>query len=275
MPQRVVILGSGSRGNSLLAAARRTRVLVDMGFSERRITRQLLAEGVDPDKLSAVLVTHTHGDHVGASALRFCFRHRVPLVAPRENLAVLRRKFGPTFERLDRGDLLRPLPPRGLEIDGLAVRPFEVPHDADGLNLGYHLTLADGRSAAPLRVVVATDLGHVPPEVLAVLADAEILVLEANHDPRLLADSGRPPDLIERIRGPHGHLANDQAALVLQLILSLRDPGALRRVVLAHLSQECNTPRLALAAARRVLRAVDGPAPPLSAATQDESLKVH
>jgi len=258
----------------MLVAGPRARVLVDMGFSQRRAVADLAVQHLAPEDLDALLVTHTHGDHVGDPALKFCWRHQVPLVAAAENLAVLRRRFRAVMGRLDRAGLLREMAPRGLHIDGLDIRPFAVPHDAEGVNLGYHMTLTDGNGDSPLHLVMATDLGQVPPEILRHLATANVLVLESNHDPEMLATSGRPAYLIDRIAGSHGHLANGEAARAVEAILEHAPPGQLQRVVLAHLSQECNERRIALRETRRVLKQVDFPAPKLQAAHQDQPLVV-
>ena len=258
----------------MLVAGPRARVLVDMGFPQRRAVADLAAQHLAPGDLDALLVTHTHGDHVGDPALKFCWRHNVPLVAAAENLAVLRRRFRAVMGRLDRAGLLREMTRCGLHLDGLDIRPFTVPHDAEGVNLGYHMTLTDGNGDSPLRLATATDLGHVPPEILRHLATANVLVLESNHDPEMLATSGRPAYLIDRIAGPHGHLSNGDAARAVEAILEHAPPGQLQRVVLAHLSQECNERRIAVGETRRVLQQVDVPAPKLQAAHQDQPLVV-
>jgi hypothetical protein len=271
----VVIFGSGSRGNSMLVAGPRGRILVDMGLPQRRVVGGLRAAGVQPTEVDALLVTHTHGDHVGDSALKFCWRHRVPLVAARENLDVLRRRYRPVMLRLDRAGLLRAMPPRGLEIQGLEVRPFAVPHDAEGICLGYHVTIApapgDGQ---PVRVAATTDLGEVPPEVLVHLAAAEIVVLESNHDRAMLDASGRPPYLVDRIAGPLGHLSNESAADAVMAVLERAPAGPLAALVLAHLSRDCNDRSVALRCMRSVLRRHGGKAPQLLAAEQDEPVAV-
>jgi phosphoribosyl 1,2-cyclic phosphodiesterase len=271
---RVVMIASGSRGNSLLVAGAQSRILIDMGLGQRRMAASLRAEGLEPDDLDAVFVTHTHGDHVGDATVKFCWRNKVPLVAPEENLSILRRRFRAASGRLDRAGLMRKLPRKGHHIDGLDIRPFRVPHDAEGVSLGYHLTLGNGNGAEPLRIAVATDLGEAPPEVVGALAAANVLILESNHDDTMLAASGRPVYLIDRIAGVEGHLSNDQAADTLEEILACQEPGHLRHVVLAHLSQECNTPELARTAADRVLSPLGDRAPSLLCASQDDPLRI-
>lgn len=272
MSCRLVIFGSGSRGNSLLVANGRARILIDMGFSQRRLAADLAAQTIDPADITALFITHTHSDHVTDSALKFCHYSRVPLVSAAENLAVLRRRFRTIFAKLDRAGLVRPLSPRGLHVDGIDVRPFELPHDAEGLTLGFHLTLGSGPGLVPLRIAAATDLGHVPPEVCRIFGETDVLVLESNHDPALLAASGRPMSLIDRIAGDHGHLSNQQTAAAVAQVLAARPPGSLRHIVLAHLSRECNAPALALGELARVLAPLGQAAPTLSAATQDAHL---
>jgi len=275
VPHPVVIFGSGSRGNSMLVAGPRGRILVDMGFPQRRIVGHLRDEGLEPTDVDALLVTHTHGDHVGDSALKFCWRHRVPLVAARENLAVLRARYRPVMGRLDRAGLTREMPPRGLEIKGLQACPFVVPHDAEGICLGYHVTIEPaGSGGTPVRVAATTDLGAVPPEVLRRLAEAEIVVLESNHDPEMLAASGRPQPLVDRIAGPLGHLSNGAAAEAVAALLQRAEPGQVHTLVLAHLSRDCNDRSLALRCTRHALKDFDGPRPQVAAADQDEPLTV-
>jgi phosphoribosyl 1,2-cyclic phosphodiesterase len=115
---------------------------------------------------------------------------------------------------------------------------------------------------------VATDLGHVPEGCLPAFLDADAVVLESNHDPRMLRASGRPPDLIERILGPQGHLSNGDCAEALAQIVARSRPGRVSSVVLAHLSRDCNRPRLALAAQAHMARSHSHPIR-FTAASQD------
>jgi phosphoribosyl 1,2-cyclic phosphodiesterase len=117
-------------------------------------------------------------------------------------------------------------------------------------------------------VTVATDLGHMPDDCIPSFLDADAVVLESNHDEELLWESGRPPELIQRILGPDGHLSNESAAEALAEIVGRSHPGRVQHVVLAHLSRDCNTPRLALAAQGHLARRRSDPVR-VSAARQD------
>jgi len=238
-------LASGSLGNSLLVATGRTRLLVDLGLSARRLRAALRTVGVRPEDIEAVLVTHTHRDHFSVSASAFCLSHRIPVYSTRDNLAHLAYGLDGFADLLGAG-LARPMDGRPVAVGDLAVEAFDVPHDSDGQCLGFRMTVGSPRRGRA--VAVATDLGHVPSDTLASFVDASVLVMESNHDPDLLRESGRPQDLIRRIAGPRGHLSNDAAAEALAEIVGRSHPGRVKHVVLAHLSRDCNHPRLALAA---------------------------
>ena len=141
-----------------------------------------------------------------------------------------RRSAQPDFEGLLRiaGDGV------AIELGGLQVRPFTVPHDA---REPLQLTCSDGDQ----RLGVATDMGHASPHVLEQLAGCGTLLLECNHDPQLLAASTYPSFLKRRVGGDYGHLANSAAAAIAQAL----QPLGLRQVVAAHLSEQNNRPELA------------------------------
>ena len=249
-------LASGSLGNALLVASGRTRVLVDIGLTQRRLKEVLAAVGVEPGEIDAVFVTHTHRDHFSTSAAGFCLRHTIPVYASGENLAHLSDTL-PAFRKLVRGGLARPMDGEAVEIGSVAVEGFDVPHDSPGWCQGFRLSF--GPSRRRRSVAVATDLGHVPDDVLAWFADATAVVIESNHDSEMLWASNRPADLIERIAGPHGHLSNEAAAEALAEIVSRSRRGRVKHVVLAHLSRDCNTPDLALEAQAHLARGKAGP----------------
>lgn len=229
---RFCVLGSGSSGNAALLQTEGARVLIDAGFSGRKL-RQLLHEaGTQLDEIDAVFLTHEHGDHaVGIEALK---KH--PGVAVYANAATARAvqtklTHRPAWQIFQTGSKFQF---RDLEIDS-----FAVPHDAQE-PVGF--TFASGRLDdlfSPRRAIAwLTDLGHVPTGVHARLRDVDALVIESNHCATLLAaDLKRPWSTKQRISGRHGHLSNDGLREVLEAIASPR----WRHIVLTHLSRDCNS----------------------------------
>lgn len=239
---RFASLGSGSEGNALLVEAGKGasggacfRVLVDCGFGRRDAERRLARLGCEAASLSAILVTHEHGDHVGG-VFRLARAHRIPVYLTHGTLRGCKPEEG-----LD--DLVRVIDShQPFELPGLRVEPFPVPHDA---REPVQYVLDDGTA----RLGVLTDIGHPTPFVTQALSALTALVLETNHDADLLADSPYPPSLKHRIGGPYGHLENGDAARILAAL----DRSRLRQVVAAHLSRQNNRPELARQALAPVL----------------------
>ena len=256
MTARICPLASGSLGNALLVRTDRTAFLVDMGLTQRVLGEALAAVGLGAENIAAVLVTHTHRDHFSSAAVGWCLRHRIPVRSTPANLADLRARL-PGFGRLVRAGLAVPIDGQAFAVGDVRAEAFDLPHDSPGGCLGFRLEFGPAR--ARRAAAVATDLGHLPPECLAHFLDCDAIVLESNHDPEMLRSSGRPWDLIERIAGPDGHLSNGDAAETLAEIVGRSRPGRLRTVVLAHLSRDCNTPRLALAAQAHLARRASDP----------------
>lgn len=210
----VCTLASGSSGNSLLICCGSTYVLLDAGISARRITSALKALGADPTRLSAVLVTHEHTDHVSGLAT-LTKQLGVPVYATAPTLDRLERKV-PALARLGRTLEAG----TGFQLGELWVESFSTPHDAAG-SVGYAVTGGGARMA------LATDLGHLTPQVWDAARGADLLVCETNHDNEAGAElAGR-------------------AAL-----------AGTRTILLAHLSSENNTPARAREVVSRRLSAL-------------------
>jgi len=225
---RVCALGSGSTGNAVLVEAPRGWLLVDAGLPWRELRRRAAQVGVQLSHVTAVLLTHEHTDHV--RGLAPLMRRGAEVWASPGTL----RALG-----------ISGIPVRGEEeVLGLCVRPFRVSHDA-AEPLGFRFEL-DGKAFG-----LATDLGLVTEEVQAALSGCSLAIFEANHDLSLLLGGPYPWPLKMRILGPKGHLANDEAG---RILCELAKEG-LEGVFLAHISQENNTPALAL---ETVARALDG-----------------
>lgn len=225
-------LRSGSSGNALFVQAGGVRVLVDAGLSGRAVERALSEIGAAPDSISAILITHEHSDHIAGAGV-LSKRWDIPVYANELTWEAMdakacmrgvtlknRRSFGSTED---------------FYVGDLAVSPFSIPHDAAD-PVGFSL-LHGGR-----KICVATDLGHITGGWMKALGGADLVLLEANHDPDLLRASTRyHARLKSRILGKRGHLSNqDSGSALTQLV-----EGGLRHVILGHLSAETNSPELA------------------------------
>jgi phosphoribosyl 1,2-cyclic phosphodiesterase len=225
---RLTILGSGSGGNCAYVETAETRLLVDAGFSLRQIRQRLAAIGRAPENLSGILITHEHSDHVqGLAALGE--KLRIPVYCNRLT------KEAVEFQLQKKLDCRLFATGATFEVGDLAVESFSIPHDAQD-PVGFLVQTAAGN------IGFLTDLGHATKLVLQRVRRAHVLVLEANHDIKMLQDCPtRPWSLKQRILGRHGHLSNEAAANAAEQIMS----SNLRQLYLAHLSRECNHPDLA------------------------------
>ena len=237
---RFASLGSGSEGNALLVEAQSdattTRVLLDCGFSAKEVERRLNRLGASAEGLDAILITHEHSDHIG-SALTLARKWSIPLYMSWGTARAVGADEADVDLQVLWGD-------EAVAIGDLSVLPYTVPHDA---REPLQYVLSNGAS----RLGVLTDVGTSTPHISSVLSGCDALVLECNHDVRMLAESRYPQSLKARIGGNHGHLNNDAAA---EILASL-DRSRLRHLVAAHLSQQNNSPALAQAAMAHVLGA--------------------
>lgn len=228
MPVHLTILGSGSSGNCAYVETEETRLLIDAGFSLRQIRQRLATIGRAPENLTGVLVTHEHSDHI-QSLPGLNEKLRIPVYCNR-----------PTQEAVEyqcQTRLACHLFATGasFEVGDILVETFSVPHDAQD-PVGFLLRTSAGNLG------FLTDLGHTNRLVLERVRPAHALVLEANHDVKMLQDCPhRPWSLKQRILGRHGHLSNEAAADAAEQIMS----ADLRHLYLGHLSRECNHPELA------------------------------
>ncbi|ODC02601.1 MBL fold metallo-hydrolase [Terasakiispira papahanaumokuakeensis] len=224
---RFASLGSGSKGNATLVSAGQTHILIDNGFALRDLTQRLARFELTPDDLNAVLVTHEHGDHVGGVG-PLIRRHRLPVHMTYGTRLAAQRRLG----QLPHWQMLTPEIP--VTIGDLEVLPVTVPHDA---REPCQFRLTDGQ----YQLGILTDLGSVTAHVVTTFQHCDSLVLEANHDPQMLAQGPYPPSLKARVAGDYGHLSNQQAAEFLQHI----ETGHLQHLVASHISEQNNQAALA------------------------------
>ena len=230
------VLGSGSRGNAVLLESDDEALLVDAGFSLRDLSRRLASAGGDPARLVGVALTHEHGDHSrGAAAAAVAWG--VPILGSAGTLAALapRLKTGTATHALGASAKHR--------CGGFTLRAYPTAHDAADAIM---LVVEDGDGR---RVGIAYDVGSPTAALKHACRELDALVLEANHDEVMLRASSYPPAVRARIAGHGGHLSNRQAG---SLAAEVAHAG-LAVLVLAHLSDRCNTPELARDAVARAL----------------------
>jgi phosphoribosyl 1,2-cyclic phosphodiesterase len=228
---RLTILGSGSGGNCAYLETNQVRILIDAGFSGRQIRQRLATIGREPESLHAILITHEHSDHV-QGLVQLSARLGIPVYCNRPTQQALEEQLATKFDcRLFATGAT-------FGLGDIEVESFPVPHDAQD-PVGFLIR-------TPLvNIGLLTDLGCATKLALERIRAAHVLLLEANHDLKLLQnDVRRPWSLKQRILSRHGHLSNDAAADVAEHVVS----AELKRMYLAHLSRDCNRPELALKA---------------------------
>jgi len=230
---RTFALQSGSNGNSIYVEAAGVRLLIDAGISARRAEAALQEKRIAIRDADALILTHDHRDHTACAGV---WQRRFGL--PIHLAAGTEEAIRPYLGRVT--DLRTFRAGETLAFDGVRVRTIPTPHDA---REGAAIVIEAGRR----RIGILTDLGHPFPGLGEIIAGLDFAYIEANHDIAMLLDGPYPPALKERIRGPRGHLANEEAA---DLVRRWAGPR-LERIVLAHLSEHNNTPEVAIETFRR------------------------
>lgn len=244
------VLGSGSRGNCTFIEHGETRLLIDAGFSGKEVARRLALINRSPEQLSAIIVTHEHGDHVSGVGV-LSRRFKLPVYANPATHQAAAKRMGKlsalreflTGQRFGLGDL--------------EIHPFAISHDTVDpvgfvVGSGEHI------------VGYCTDTGRLTKLMAHLLGKCHGLILEANHDPQMLKEGPYPLSLKQRVQSNMGHLANEDAASFACELVG----GGLQVLVLAHLSETNNHPDLARQAMEKKL--VNHPArPELLLAMQD------
>ncbi len=224
-------LYSGSSGNCLFVQYGSTRLLIDAGRSGRMITDALKFIGVEPESISALLITHEHSDHIAGAGI-LARRYGFPVYATEKTWQAMDGKLGsiPAGVRrvFDRES--------DFYLGDIGVEPFAIPHDA-AEPCGFRLW------GGGVSLATATDIGRYTESVHSAIAGSDLILLESNHDPDMLRSNPHySMTLKKRILSGHGHLSNEDCA---EAIVKLAEAGS-RSIILGHLSGENNTPSLAL-----------------------------
>lgn len=224
---RVWILGSGSRGNSVLLESSGGSLLVDAGFAPAELSRRLAAVGAAPESIHGVVLTHEHGDHSRGAAA----------VAARYGWTVFA-----TPGTLGAAPALRDTPATAFAAGSpFDAGPFEITPVRASHDAADPVIVVATERCTGARCGVVYDTGRVTHAVARILVGVDVLVLEANHDEEMLRAGPYPRGVRERIAGPRGHLGNHAAAATAVAAAS----RSLAHVILAHLSESCNTPAAA------------------------------
>ena len=229
------VLGSGSKGNCTIVESGSTAILIDAGFSGKEILRRLALINRSPQDLTAILVTHEHGDHISGVGV-LSRRHKLPVYANPDTHLASESRVKKLHKRIDFGT------GESFTVDDLEIHPFRISHDtADPVGF----VVSDSEAA----LAYCTDTGKVTNLITHHVRKCQGLILESNHDRQLLMDGPYPMPLKQRVRSNQGHLSNDDAARFLAGLVS----SSLQHVVLAHLSEINNQPEIALARVQREL----------------------
>ena len=242
---RFVSIASGSSGNCIYVGTEQANLLVDAGISNKRIEQGLNESGVKGSELTGIVITHEHSDHVRGLGV-LARKHGVPIYGTAETLEEIK---GMSSLGKMPAELFHPiLPEVEFSIGDMTILPFSIDHDAAN-PVAYRIS--QGRK----QVAVATDMGHFDQHIIDHLQGLDALLLESNHDLRMLETGPYPYYLKRRIMGDHGHLSNETAGRLLNFILHDR----LKAVLLGHLSKENNYPELALESVRCEITQGDTP----------------
>jgi phosphoribosyl 1,2-cyclic phosphodiesterase len=236
MALELLTIASSSKGNCILIRNGSHNLLIDMGINLCHLLKALDYYKISPEDINGVIITHEHIDHVrGLDTL--VRRYRTPVFSHKLTMNEIEKKYKLSLPSYDVSET-------GFSIGNIDVQPFRTRHDAI-YSLGYSLSDRTGR------IAVATDLGSMTKGVINNLKGSNIVFIESNHDLTMLKNGAYPEFLKQRIRGPVGHLSNDDcSSAVLELASSGTDS-----FILGHLSENNNTARIAYrTTAERLMR---------------------
>lgn len=226
---KIVPLFSSSKGNSYYIQGNSSAILVDAGRNLKQMELAMSANGLSMHDVDAIFITHEHSDHINALKV-LLKRYDIPIYASRGTLDYLTRYDKvPAFARLN---LIEDV----IETDSFRIQRVETSHDA-AEPCGYHITTPDGR-----RLSIVTDTGYLTDDARHAISRSHLAVIESNHDVDMLREGMYPYVLKQRILSENGHLSNASCAEALPDFVKV----GLTRIILAHLSEENNTPHLAL-----------------------------
>ena len=242
---RMCSIASGSSGNCIYVGSDNSHLLIDTGISKKRIEEGLNKLEIKGDELDGILITHEHSDHIKGLGV-FSRKYEIPIYATPGTIAGI--KESSSLGKMPEG-LLHPIKAdHPFQLGELDVHPFAISHDANEPS-GYRIEQG-GKSVA-----VATDLGKYDDYIIDKLQGLDVLLLEANHDIRMLQAGSYPYPLKRRILGERGHLSNEASGQLLGKVLH----DKIKKIILGHLSKENNYAKLAYETVRLEVTMGDNP----------------
>ena len=222
---KACILATGSKGNSTYIASSSTHILIDLGTTSLYVEKQLKSANIDPKLIEAIVLTHTHIDHVNGIRV-FMKKYHPTLYLTEKMYRELKNEFEIEKYKIIDSDF---------DINDIHFRVFKTSHDAPDSN-GYVIE-NNNRS-----IVYITDTGYINQKNHSLLKNKNLYIMESNHDIKMLMDGKYPYQLKQRILGDKGHLSNKDSAFYLSKFIG-KDT---KTVVLIHLSHDNNDPNIAL-----------------------------
>lgn len=222
---RAIILGSGSKGNSTLLIGKNKKILIDVGFSYPKMIKLLEEFNLEPKDIDAILITHTHKDHIGGLAT-FVKKNMTTVYTNTTMFKDLKKIVNEELMNVNDDDF---------DIDEFHIEVFHTSHDAPG-SVGFIINNADKS------LVYVTDTGYINEKFIKRLKNKNVYIFESNHDIKMLMEGPYPFMLKQRVVSDKGHLSNEQSGNYLKEIIGDKT----KKIILAHLSETNNTPEIAL-----------------------------
>lgn len=221
---KISLLSSGSKGNSSLIENDELGILIDAGLSGKKALERIVAVNGNTEKIAAIIITHDHSDHIKGAGI-LARKLKIPIYIHEKNY----HNSNHLFDKCQIFYIDKPF-----RIGSFCITPIPISHDGTE-NFAYNIVCGDKK------ISHITDLGVVTNLVRAKIQDTDLLLIESNHDPKMLKEGPYPWNLKQRIKGKQGHLSNKDAC---DLVMNIAHPK-LKNVILAHLSDENNDPKIA------------------------------
>jgi phosphoribosyl 1,2-cyclic phosphodiesterase len=221
-------LYSGSSGNSIFASSGNAKVLIDVGLPGKHIENALEHIRQNPEEIDAIFVTHEHIDHIkGVGVLSR--KYDIPVYANSPTWAAMSKALGKIKDKN-----IKIIENNHVNIKDMDVLRYDISHDAAAPS-GYSLSHKNKKAC------IATDLGIFSENIKTFLEDADVVLLESNHDVQMLKFGPYPYNLKRRILSNVGHLSNDDCGKAVVNITNSK----FKNIILGHLSKTNNYPELA------------------------------